>query len=170
MEFLDDWRNRPVYGEGELELAVRFSLEPWREPLLADPAALPLPRAAALVGISPDEVFEPQAKAIQLTDGLGAVFSLYSFAEKLRAGKPEKIARGGGAGLNLTHAHWNKALLDAVLSLLAKNLLSFNRMAARMRAERGGSFSSAQVRPIASLEWWCGPSPASDVKFDGKPL
>ena len=39
-----------------------------------------------------------------------------------------------------------------------------------MRSERGGSFSSAQVRPIASLEWWCGPSPACDVKFDGMPL
>lgn len=169
-EPLDDWGNRPVYGEGELELAVRLSLEPWREPLLADPAALPLPRADALVGMSPDEVFEPQAKAIQLTDGSGSVFSLYSFAEKLRAGKPEKIARGGGAGLNLTHAHWNKALLDAVSSPLAKNLLSFNRMAARMRSERGGTFSSAQVRPIASLEWWCGPSPACDVKFDGMPL
>ena len=153
-------------GEGKEILQVRLVLEPFFAPPVSDAgdSACTLPFADSLVGISPNEVFLPLAKTIAFDDGLGNRFTLADLAMKLREGKPEKISRGGGAGLNLTFAHWNKALLDASASPLVANLADFNRARAALQPEDQPS------RLVASLEWWCGPSLVYDVKFDGMPL
>lgn len=149
---------------------VRLMLEPFVEPPLAndDPLSLPLPKADSLVGISPETMFEPLARTIRFLTGSGESFSLFSLAEKLREGKPKKIARGGGAGLNLTHEHWNKALLDAVRSPFVANLADLNFERRHLR--ESGVSEALLPCPVAALEWWCGETPAFDVKFDGMPL
>lgn len=119
-----------------------------------------LPAADAVAGVTADDVFKALAARTTLVTVMGEVFTLLEFARSERAKRPEKIARGGGAGLNLTFAHWNRALLDALRSPLVANLLAAGRMNAAGR----------RLRPAASMEWWRGPSPVHDVKWDGMAL
>lgn len=139
--------------------------------LLLAPAAMPeaivpaqagrqLPQADQLAGVSPDEVFEKIAAATVFADAAGAPFTLLSLAQALRAGRPERIARGGGAGLNLTFAHWNLALLEAAQTPAAQALGALNACRAKGEA----------LELLAVLEWWSGAASASDVKFEGMTL
>ncbi len=159
---------------GETTLQLRLVLEPFFEPALepadssTNPKGLPLPKADSLIGISPEEAFEPLARAIEFLNARGEAFTLFSLSQTLRAGKPKTIARGGGAGLNLTHEHWNKALLDAVHSPFVANIADLNRERQALRLQ--GVSEENLPQPVAALEWWCGASPAFDVKFDGMPL
>lgn len=132
-----------------------WSLEPYAAPPI-EPGEK-LPRADRLAGVSPDEVFRPMAAHTVLINGRGEQSTLLELADELRALRPERIARGGGKGLNLTHAHWNMALLMAAGSPAACVILERNRDAA----------SGLVRRPVAFIEWWEGPTPPQHVKFSG---
>lgn len=122
--------------------------------------ALQLPRADTLAGICPDEAFDVAAQQVTLTTLAGESINLLTFAQHERAKKPAKIARGGAAGLNLTLAHWNRALLDAPHAPLVANLAHLGNM----------RLKDPTLRPLASLEWWCGAMPRCDVKWPGQIL
>lgn len=154
----------PAGFSGRLGLAAGMSadgcVQLWSaasaEPHPVVDSAEQLPTADRLAGISPDDVFDQTASTIAFTDARGEVFTLLTLAQTLRAARPEKIARGGGAGLNLTFAHWNKALLAAAESPAVRTVDAVNRHPA--------------LSLIAVHEWWVGPSAAHDVKFDGMAL
>lgn len=135
-----------------------WSLEPYAAPAI-EPGEQ-LPRAERLAGVSPDEVFRPLAARTELVNGRGERSTLLELANELRARRPERIARGGGKGLNLTHAHWNMALLLAAASPAATVILERNRDAA----------AGLVRRPVAFIEWWEGASPPQHVKFPGMSL
>ena len=83
-----------------------------------------LPMADRIAGKTSCGAFEEAARSVEILSVAGTRTSLLAFAESDRARRPPKIARGGAAGLNLTFEHWNRALLDAVESPLAANLLA----------------------------------------------
>ncbi|MDO5532615.1 RluA family pseudouridine synthase [Sutterella sp.] len=139
-------------------LSAFCSSEPFHEP--EHPEGSALPAADAIAGVTPDEIFERTAAQIPLTAVSGETMTLLDFARLERAKRPAKIARGGGAGLNLTLAHWNRALLGALSTPLVANLLALARARAAGQA----------LTPVASLEWWHGAMPSYDVKFDGMVL
>lgn len=119
-----------------------------------------LPEAGSILGTTLDEVFRREASRIRLRQLSGGETTLLAFSENERAKRPAKIARGGGAGLNLGFEHWNRALLDALETPLVSNLL----FAAQLNAE------GRRLSPVGSLEWWRGPMPSYDVKWDGMVL
>ena len=145
-------------ASSEPRLFALSAEEPHHDPVIA--LGEVLPAADAVAGVTADDVFEAQAARTILHAVMGDVFTLLDFARSERAKRPERIARGGGAGLNLTFAHWNRALLDALRSPLAANLLALGRLNAAGR----------RLRPAASMEWWRGPGPVHDVKWDGMAL
>lgn len=118
-----------------------------------------LPAAEHLVGTLPEALFEDAARRIRLVPASGAETDLFTLAEAIKAQKPKRIARGGGAGLNLTHEHWNRALLDAAAS---PSVTLWSGFFARFAAEGW--------RAAAYLEVWCGAPVPGDVKFPGMPL
>lgn len=142
--------------QGELLLAPAAMAEP----IVLPEAGRQLPDADKLAGVSPDEVFDQIAAATVFADAAGEPFTLLSLAQALRAGRPERIARGGGAGLNLTFAHWNKALLEAAETPAAAALAALN--ACRRSGEA--------LELLSVLEWWSGAASAADVKFEGMTL
>lgn len=119
-----------------------------------------LPMADRIAGKTSCGAFEEAARSVEILTMAGTRTSLLAFAESDRARRPPKIARGGAAGLNLTFEHWNRALLDAVESPLAANLLA----AAQARA------AGRKLTALASMEWWRGSAPIYDVKWDGMAL
>ena len=119
-----------------------------------------LPMADRIAGKTSCGAFEEAARSVEILTMAGTRTSLLAFAESDRARRPPKIARGGAAGLNLTFEHWNRALLDAVESPLAANLLA----AAQARA------AGKKLTALASMEWWRGSAPIYDVKWDGMAL
>ena len=118
-----------------------------------------LPAAEHLVGTLPEALFEDAARRIRLVPASGAETDLFTLAEAIKVQKPKRIARGGGAGLNLTHEHWNRALLDAAAS---PSVTLWSGFFARFAAEGW--------RAAAYLEVWCGAPVPGDVKFPGMPL
>ncbi len=141
-------------------LSAGLALEPCVLPEV-EPGAL-LPWARALLRAADPEVFEAAAKQRMLRDASGTAFSLWDFARKLFEGKPEKAARGGGAGLSLDRTHWMRALLEAPDAPLPQLLLALN--------EKNGVSSGERLFPLDACEWWQGPSPVHDVKHDGMAL
>lgn len=133
---------------GPRGVEVVLAHEPFREPERDPGCALPL--AERLAGTVEASAFEFAAKTTELVDARGESFRLFDFAEALFAAKPLKIARGGGAGLNLTRAHWMRALLDAPRAP-APRILNAAHAAGAGRLRLYG-------------EWWEGPSPVFDVK------
>ncbi|WP_410099586.1 RluA family pseudouridine synthase [Sutterella wadsworthensis] len=119
-----------------------------------------LPMADRIAGKTSCGAFEEAARSVEILTMAGTRTTLLAFAESDRARRPPKIARGGAAGLNLTFEHWNRALLDAVESPLAANLLA----AAQTRA------AGRKLTALASMEWWRGSAPIYDVKWDGMAL
>lgn len=136
-------------GPRGVELVVAH--EPFREPCEPErDEESRLPPADRLAGTVEAAAFDFAAKTTELVDARGETFRLFDFAEALFAAKPLKITRGGGAGLNLTRAHWMRALLDAPLAP-APRILNAAHAAGAGRLRLYG-------------EWWEGPSPVFDVK------
>ena len=127
-----------------------------------DPApGKPYPKASDLVRPCAREVFADQARAQVLYNGQGEGQTLLALVEQFLAGKPEKIARGGGAGLQLTreHAYWSWLVgLKAPAVALLRHLNALNAR------------TPSALQPLSYLEWWVGESPTWDIKFDGMPL
>lgn len=119
-----------------------------------------LPRADTIAGRTPEDIFREQARAIELVNLTGERTTLLAFAESERARRPERIARGGAAGLNLTFEHWNRAMLDALRAPLASCLLALAR-------RRAAGETLEPLEPLAGMEWWSGVMPPHDVKWDG---
>ena len=136
-------------GPRGVELVVAH--EPFREPCEPErDEESRLPPADRLAGTVEAAAFDFAAKTTELVDARGETFRLFDFAEALFAAKPLKITRGGGAGLNLTRAHWMRALLDAPLAP-APRILNAAHAAGAGRLRLYGV-------------WWEGPSPVFDVK------
>lgn len=148
------------FQESPAEDFVEVSVEGFEGCKGTEGKTLRLPRADTLAGICPDEAFEGAARSITLTTLAGEAVNLFAFAQSERAKKPAKIARGGAAGLNLTLAHWNRALLDAPQAPLVANLARLGEM----------RLADPTLRPLASLEWWYGAMPVCDVKWPGQIL
>ncbi len=145
-------------NEANGEYSAAIAEEPFHEP---DGERIGgLPEARSILGTTRDDVFQREAARITLTQLSGGSMTLLFFSEKERAKRPAKIARGGGAGLNLNFDHWNRALLEALDAPIVSNLL----FAAELKK------AGEPLTPVGSLEWWRGAMPSYDVKWDGMVL
>lgn len=146
--------------ENPKSLFVAWCLEPAYHPIVGTSKTYPtLPAADALVAPMEDDVFESVAQDLVMPFADGSSRTLLNLAQELTARKPKSIARGGGAGLKLTYAHWNRAMADAFAAPAVRLGILMNTEGVRLG-----------LKPLAYMEWWVGSSPAHDVKWDGMPL
>lgn len=132
-----------------------------QEPLnLPEFTGTELPLADELLYKTPQNVFESQAQSMRLFNGKAQVKTLLSLVEGFLAGKPLRIARGGGAGLNLTREHVYRSWLDALHAPSVQLLAAINE------ANAQNGFENRLV-PVGYLEWWEGKSPIWDLKHEG---
>ncbi|MGN1149740.1 MAG: hypothetical protein ACI4SY_03445, partial [Sutterella sp.] len=129
------------------EIAVETAFEPFSRGFAPSWRSL---RAQELwPGLSEEEVPD-----VGLIDGRGRCFTLKDFFTGLFAAYPDRAALQGGLGLEERKRGWRFAVTDALSSPAVRLVLGFCR-------RRDGS------RPVGLAEWWVGPSPAHEVRFDG---
>lgn len=113
-------------------------------------------RAAALwPGMSRDEVPERT-----LVDGRGVRFTVRDFLKAMFEPYPDLPEMQGGRELEARKAGWRMAVTDALTSPVVALVAARNEAAVRGRI-------SGNARIIGLAEWWCGPTPAHEIRFDG---
>lgn len=165
---------------------------PPSETLLRNAALAPLPagftgRAGVLVwedasGEHADYAFEPVSRGVgrdwralseddlwpgmpresvperTLVDGRGEAFTVRDFLKTMFEPYPDLPEMQGGRELEARKAGWRFAVADALSSPVVVLMARRNELAAR--GEAGG-------RILGLAEWWCGPTPGHEVRFDG---
>ena len=115
-------------------------------------------RAASWRGLKEKDLWpglsENEVPEVGLADGRGRCFTLKDFLAGLFAAYPDRPALQGGLGLEERKRGWRFAVTDALSSPAVRLVLGFCR-------RRDGS------TPVGLAEWWVGPSPAHEVRFDG---
>ncbi len=112
-------------------------------------------RAALWPGMSRDEVPERT-----LVDGRGVRFTVRDFLKAMFEPYPDLPEMQGGRELEARKAGWRMAVTDALTSPVVALVAARNEAAVRGRI-------SGNARIIGLAEWWCGPTPAHEIRFDG---
>ncbi len=93
-----------------------------------------------------------------LVDGRGEAFTVRDFLKTMFEPYPDLPEMQGGRELEARKAGWRFAVTDALSSPVVALMARRNELAPRGKA--GG-------RILGLAEWWCGPTPGHEVRFDG---
>lgn len=96
---------------------------------------------------------EEAVPAVTLVDGRRQPFTLADFFTELFADYPDKPWSQGGESIARRKGLWREAIVKSLRAPSVQLVLAFNQ--------------STDRRALGLVEWWVGPSPQHEIRFDG---